>query len=131
MDCKQVWEFSKSILNFLLEQLPGMVVSLATSFYVAQMYFKRQRRIDELKEKKEVELAHKRLINAYVKSLGKRPKGASFAVHEAMSELRAKLEIYRPDFDANKWLKDASQDALKFIVEHAGDLEDIPKNERN
>jgi hypothetical protein len=118
------------MLNFLLGQLPGIEVSLVTSFCVAQVYFKPQRRIDELKEKKEVELAHKRLTNAYVTSLGKRPKGASFAVHEAMSELTAKLEICRPHFDANKWLGAASQDALKFIAEHIEDLEDIPKNER-
>ncbi len=99
-----------------------------TSLYVAQTYFKRQRRIDEIKERKEVELAHKKLINAYVISGEFRPKVGSFQVREAMAEFRMKLEIYRPQFDANKWLRDATGDAVKFVADHKDEFEEISKN---
>ena len=127
----QIWSFLKPVLNMAAEQIPGIVIALATSFYVAQVYFKRQREIDEMKEKKEVELAHKKLINAYITSAGLRPKVGSFQVHEAMSELQMKLEIYRPSFDANKWLKDAANDAAKFVADHKEDFEKISEEHRN
>ena len=110
------------------EQLPGIVVALATSFCVAQVYFKRQRKIDAMKEKKEVELAHKKLINAYITSGGIRPKGGSFQTFEATSELEMKLEIYHPDFDAHKWLQDAAGDAVKFVADHRDDFEPVAKD---
>jgi hypothetical protein len=125
MDLSQIWSFLKPPLNIAAEQIPGIVIALATSFYVAQLYFKRQRKIDEMKEKKEVELAHKKLINAYITSAGLLPKVGSFQVHEAMSELQMKLEIYRPRFDANKWLQDAANDAVKFVGDHKDDFEKI------
>jgi hypothetical protein len=124
----QIWSFLKPALNMAAEQLPGIVIALGTSFYVAQVYFKRQRRIDEMKEKKEVELAHTKLINAYIASGGFRPKKGSFQTFEAMSELRMKLEAYRPDFDADKWLQDAANDAVKFVADHRDDFEEVAKN---
>lgn len=124
----QIWSFLKPALNIAAEQLPGIVIALATSFYVAQVYFKRQRKIDEMKEKKEVELAHKKLINAYIASGGFRPRSGSFQTFEAMSELQMKLEIYRPDFDAHKWLHDAADDAAKFVADHKDDFEPVAKH---
>jgi hypothetical protein len=131
MDLSNIWSFLKPALNIAAEQIPGIVIALATSFYVAQVYFKRQRKIDEMKEKKEVELAHTKLINAYIASGGFRPKNGSFQTFEAMSELRTKLEVYRADFDAQKWLEDAADDAVKFVADHNDDFEKIPEEHRN
>ena len=47
---------------------------------------------------------------------------------EAMSELEMKLEIYRPDFDAHKWLQDAAGDAVKFVSDHRDDFEPVAKD---
>jgi hypothetical protein len=127
MNWNQLWVVLNPTLKVISEQLPGLVISLATSFYVSQIYFNRQRKIDKEKEEKEVQLYHRKLMNAYITSLGKRPKVASFPVREAMDDLKTRLEIYRPDFDANKWLSDLATDAVKFIAEHRDDFEDIPK----
>jgi len=35
-----------------------------------------------------------------------------------MAGLRTMLEIYRPKFDADKWLENAAEDSAKFVEEH-------------
>ena len=127
MDCNQIWILLKPTIKVIIEQLPGLVISLVTSFFVAQVYFNRQRMIDKEKQEKEVRLCQKRLMHAYITTLGKRPKNGNFYVHEAMDNLTTSLAIYRPEFDANKWLKDTAEEAKKFIADHPNDFEDIPK----
>jgi hypothetical protein len=127
MDWNQIWILMKPTILVIAEQLPGLVISLVTSFCVANVYFKRQREIDKAIEKQEVMLYHKKLLHAYITALGKRPKVGTFHMHEAMEDLRAKLEIYQPEYDTHKWLEDSLEEAKKFIVDHQEDFEDIPK----
>jgi hypothetical protein len=74
----------------------SLVTSLATSWYVADRYFTRQREIEQARESQEVQLAFKKLVHAYFPMLKKRPKLRA-EVRDAMNELEAKVKIYRPD----------------------------------
>jgi hypothetical protein len=105
--------------KIILEQLPGLAVSLI----IAERYFRRQRRIDRNKEESDVKLHYGKVVDAFIIHLGKRPKNMSFELHEAMAELRIRLTIYRPEFDANKLLLEAAEEAKKRIAAHPEDFE--------
>jgi len=107
----------------LLNTIVSVVVSLLTSWFVAERYFNKQREIEKAREDKEVQLAFKRLVNAYFPMLRKRPKLRP-EVRDAMNELEAKVKIYRPEWDAEQMQKDAIEEAMQLIAERPQDFED-------
>jgi len=120
-----------SLMDFktVISVLVGGVLSLATSWLVAERYFERQRRIDKTKEEVDVHLSYGLLMNAFFAALGKRPK--SSATRIAMSEFEAKLKVYNRTFDANQIQRDAAEQAAQMIKDRPHDFEDIPKNIEN
>jgi hypothetical protein len=106
----------------------SLVTSLGTSWYVAEKYFRRQRGLDEEKEKHEVQLSFNRLVNANYAVLRKRLKGSPH-LRDAMTEFETKLKIYRPDWDAKETIEAAAEQAQQTIDEHPGDFEDVEKVE--
>jgi hypothetical protein len=116
-----------TVLKYIAQQLPGVITSLAVSWYFAERYFGRQRAIDENKEEKEVQLSYEKLVNAYIKMFGKRPKNG-FDIREAMTEFELRLKVYRPAFNAKKMMENAAELAQRTINENPDGFEDIPKS---
>ena|SRR5437867_9441628 len=103
----------------------GALFSLLTSWFVAHRYFKRQRKIDKEKERKEVELSHAKLMGAYFRMYGKQPKSPSPYLRDAMAEFEMKVKVYRPEFDAQQMMRQTGIDAEKFIRDNPDSFEDI------
>lgn len=102
----------------------SLVTSLATSWYFAEMYFRKQREIDEDREKKEVQLSFNRLVNAHYAFFKKRLKRSPH-LREAMMDYDTKLKIYRPDWDAKQEFEAAAEQAQHMIDHHPEEFEDI------
>lgn len=108
----------------------SLVTSLGTSWFIADRYFRRQREIEEEREKQEVQLAFSRLMHAWFAVIQKRPK-VSAAAHLAMTEFETRLRIYKPGYDAKEMMEEAAAQAEQFIAEHPNDFEEIPSFEAN
>ena len=115
--------------QFVLGSLIGAAASLLSSWLVASRYFKRQRKIDEDKEKTDVELSYARLVNSLSETFGKRLKNRR--AREAMSELEGKLKVYNRAFDPIKLFEQAGESAAQLIKDHPESFEDIPPTEQH
>ncbi len=116
----------------IISTLVGAGISLLASLAIAEGYFRRQfekqAEIDKARAEKEVELAFKRLSNAFIAELfRKKPKKRSFSLelHNEMSEASQKLKVYRPDFDVDEMFKKAAEAAAEIIRNKPDDFEDI------
>jgi hypothetical protein len=111
-------------LKYIAQQLPGALIALVVSWFFADKYFNKQREIDHKKEEQEVKLSYGKLVNAFFKFQGKRPKTAPLYLHEAMTELKLRLEMYNRSFNASKLQTEAGELAAKMIKEKPEDFED-------
>ena len=102
----------------------SLITSLATSWFVADKYFRRQREIDDEKEKQEVQFAFSKLVNAYFTFFRKRLKRHAH-LRDAMTEYENKMKIYRPDWDPKEMIEAAAEKAQETIDEHPEEFEDI------
>jgi hypothetical protein len=107
----------------VLGAIIGGVLSLATSWLVAERYFKKQRAIDTEKEVQDVELAYGRLVRANFRRFGKKLKNEN--LHEAMSDLEARLKVYNREFEVGPMIVSARELAERTIAEKPGSFEDI------
>jgi predicted secreted Zn-dependent protease len=112
------------VLKYIAQQLPGALIALAVSWFFADRYFTKQRAIDRNKEEQEVKLSYNKLVNAFFKHYGKRPKTAPVYLRDAMTELEMRLKVYRPEFNAAELQKKAGEQAAKVIKENPGEFED-------
>jgi hypothetical protein len=105
--------------------LIGAALSLLASWFVAERYFNRQREVDRRKEELDVHLAYERLMHSFFALAGKRPKNSATLI--AMSEFKAKLQIYNRKFEAEQMYNDASTQAANMLRDNPQDFEDIPQ----
>ncbi len=108
---------SKHQLDRALPRFGGGLISLL----ITHLYLVRQQEIDHRKQEEDIQLSFGKLVNAYVKVLGKEP-GIPLYAREAAAELQAKLKTYNRNFDANERMLRAGTQAKKLIEEHPEDF---------